>query len=146
VWVGQAGAAKAPGPGGALPVLPNLAFHAVTLSCPASPGFTSGPLAISVVVKNTSTTVGTGPFHVKVETAEAASGAFTLVGEQEARGFPNPRTAAKVEMRTLTFTRTVPVGRAFLYRVTLDSRNQVAEGAAGEADNVRTETYTCVAR
>jgi hypothetical protein len=68
------------------------------------------------------------------------------VGEQESRGFPNPTTAAKIGMRTLNFSRSVPVGRAYLYRVTLDSRNQVDEGAAGEGDNVRTDTYTCIAR
>jgi hypothetical protein len=142
-----AGAAKAPGKAGAERILPDVRIHEVTVSCSASPGFTHGLVTVRVVVKNGSTLMGTGPFWVKVETAEAPSGAFSLVGEQEAHPFPNPRTSAKVEMQTLYFNRSnVPVGTAYLYRTTIDSRNQIAEGERGETGNVRTDTFTCIAR
>ncbi len=94
---------------------------------------------VSVTVLNGVSGTSTGPFKIMVEWTENPAAGFTLLGTAGVSNLINDPSMAAVHGETRTFEHIVPKGKAYKYRATADSMNQVAE--ANEANNVDSAGY-----
>jgi hypothetical protein len=133
--------AKADAGSAALLLKPDIVVDSVAI---ARTGF--GPagehlVTITVVVKNKMVNTATGAFKVKVEWTENPTSGWTYLqeGGVDNLGSSSPARAAVVYAKTLTFTHSVPLNKAYKYRVTADHMNVVSEG--NETNNVAAAGY-----
>jgi len=103
---------------------------------------------VTVMVRNASKfKTCDGPFKVKVERRDVIPGRktlFTRLGEAGITKICADPTSMKLQVETRTFEDTVPVGKTYLYKATVDSMNQVDEADEGN-NTMFSEEYRWVA-
>jgi len=145
-----AAAAAAPAPPG-MKVKPDLYVQSFTAAkTGATPVAHQVRLTVRVGIR-ASTAVSTGPFKILVQYRQALAGptgrmgrsarkgGWTALPEAGVAGMSYNPTSAKVPLVSRTFDTTVPGGKTYEFRATVDSMNQVDE--ANETNNGATASY-----